>query len=405
MIHEVEEEEEDIAESVLPPEIVESAIPLELNQLFPWHRPRKQFIRKFQWQHHANRLIGHLYQTNSLPHNQSGDHELRYLTLPGTDYLDVRMLSECCRDAGCVLTSTGFLAAETGNPHKARAEIRQEALIKAGYISDRSHTIWRRLEEVSSAGSNAYSDIQRRGPFHIINIDACGSPAPANADHAQRMIDAIHRIIELQLSMQRSRWLLFLTVDIRNDTIDTETLQNLTQAIRQNAAESTEFRAEAEALFAVTENRPQDLNEGITAATGSEGMPFIRLFSLGMAKWFLHLVAERRWNMKMHNSFCYSTTPSWDDRPTMPCLAFEFLPPPPGIQDRFAVSRAPAVQASNDLNDPSLRALRKVAEMEDLDIRVGSNNELRSELIDETCTFLAEAGYSAAALAGLDEFR
>ena len=39
----------DLVEDSLPPDIDEDALPLELNALAPWHRPRKQSVRERQW--------------------------------------------------------------------------------------------------------------------------------------------------------------------------------------------------------------------------------------------------------------------------------------------------------------------------------------------------------------------
>lgn len=394
------ETDQDIAGDVLPETLDDTAVPVELGELFPWHRPRKQYIRHFQWVEYAKRLIGRLCDGHSLHTGPEGKNEIRYLTLPGTDYLDVRLISASCADKGCVLTSTGFLATETGNPLKARAEVRQDALIKAGHITDRSYTVWRRLEEVSSTASNAYRELRRRGPFHIVNIDACGSPAPPTAAHAQRMVDAIYRIVELQLSSSVSGWLMFVTVDVRNESVSAETLEKLTNAIRQNATESDAFRSGFMDLFG-QEHATVDAAIGKISADDGEG--FVRLFSLGLAKWMLHLALSKQWGLKMHSSYYYSTSDHPHHRPTMPCLAFEFVPPAPALADPFEVTNAEPAPGG-PTGDFSLRALDKVKAMEDLDAKVAGDSELRHKLIDQTRELLSEAGYANAALAKLDGF-
>src|ERR1700692_2937084 len=106
-----DENDEAIANDVLPSEVVEPAVPIPLSSLQPWHRPRKQFIRETQWVRYSRRLIERLKGTPALRTEVGERPEVRCLTLPGIDYLDVRLLADMCRDLGCILTSSGFLAA------------------------------------------------------------------------------------------------------------------------------------------------------------------------------------------------------------------------------------------------------------------------------------------------------
>ncbi|MXN66708.1 hypothetical protein GR183_17475 [Stappia sp. GBMRC 2046] len=400
MTDEVDEADQDIAEEVLPEAVADAAVPIELQKLFPWHKPRKQYIRRRQWIEHANRLIGRLIKGHSLVPGSNGGDEIRYLTLPGTDYLDVKMLAECCKANGCSLTSTGFLAAGTGNPMKARAEVRQDALIKAGHITDRSYTVWRQLEEVSSTKSAAYADLRRRGPFHIVNIDACGSLALPSSSHDNRLVDAIHRIVEMQIHHCTTRWLLYITVDVRKENLNKSTLESLTDAIRENASNSEEFKSQTISMFGVGD---YTLEGVLTAASSDDGSKFLQLFSLGFAKWLLHLAESKLWGLKVHNSYYYSTAEADVERPTMPCLVFEFVPPPMGLPDPYRVIRTEPAQGGSD-EDFSMRALDKVGSMRDLDQIIACDDGLRRSLVSETKELLEDVGYTATALSTLEEF-
>ncbi|CAN0564954.1 unnamed protein product, partial [Laminaria digitata] len=278
-----------------------------------------------------------------------------------------------------------------------RAEVRQDALIKAGLITDRSHTVWRKLEEVSSTSSNAYRELKRRGPFHIVNVDACGSPAPPTAEHAHRLLDAIYRVVELQLAKSASAWLMYVTVDVRNESLSAQTLTNLTGAIRENASASADFHGQFMEFFG-QEMKTVDEAIGLHSANAGEG--FVRLFSLGLAKWLLHLASSKQWRLKMHSSFFYSTSDQSQKRPTMPCLAFEFLPPILALVDQFNVTNAQPASGGTE-SDFSLRALDKVRSMEDLDQKIAGNSELLQALIEQTRGLLSEAGYAGTALAKL----
>ena len=399
MTAEDDESDQDIADDVLPPLVEEPAVPLKLDRLFPWHKPRKQFIRERQWIAYSRRLISELMAANSLPYNANGRREIRYLTLPGTDFLDVRLLSSVCGDLDCDLTTTGFLAGSEGNSFNARAQVRQEALVKAGYITDQSQTFWRRIEEISESRGAAIKELQNRSPFHIVNIDACGSLALPGADHAHRVIDAIYRIVETQLGRTTQKWLLFVTTDVRQENLHAGTLQRLTAAIRLNAAGSREFALAACRILGSAE---AEMDESIRQASEDDGEHFLRLFVLGFAKWLIHLAGERNWSVRMHGCYYYSSAPYPHERPTMPCLAFEFLPPPAGLRDPLEVTNAQPAPGGTHANQ-SMRAIAKVQEMSDLDARLAQDPDLAQQLLSKTHSLLEEAGYPAATLSGLRE--
>src|SRR4051812_13411813 len=61
--------------------------PIPLKAFQPWHLPRKQWVRHFQWRECTKRLIDGL---------QLDDRPLRYLGLPGTELLDLEVLANFC---------------------------------------------------------------------------------------------------------------------------------------------------------------------------------------------------------------------------------------------------------------------------------------------------------------------
>ncbi|MCY4138179.1 MAG: hypothetical protein OXF56_07940, partial [Rhodobacteraceae bacterium] len=223
---------------------------------------------------------------------------------------------------------------------------------------------------------------------------ACGSIAAPAADHANRLIEALHRIVELQFELMSSRWLLFITSDVRPNSLAQETLDRLCDAIFENAEADEEFRHSATPLLGADES---DIRAAASAASKTPGTTFLQLFSLGIAKWLLHLAHTKHWDMKTHHPFCYSTMPVPNDTPSMACLAFEFVPPPAGLQDRFGVSRA--VPARNtELEDTALRAVEKIGGMANADSRLRSDAALRTRVTRDLRFWLEEAGYEASAL-------
>ena len=383
-----------IAEEVLPEPVDDLAVPLRLDTLSPWHRPRKQLVRENQWLYLSRRLIEReMGQPGSL-HPPNGDPEICYLTFPGIDYLDVRQLADVCRELGCRLTSTGFQSGEENNPYIARAQLREKSLIDAGHISRHSHTFARLFEDITHTDGHAYRELKRKGPFHIVNIDACGSIAPPTANHARRLIDAIYRTIELQLQTMTGRWLLFVTTDARPDSIAKETLSGFCEAIFSNASANQDFRSQATPLFSSEET---DIRAAVTKASENAGEVFLRLFSLGLAKWILKLVRSKKWDMQTHHPYCYSTMPRDDETPSMVCLAFEFLPPPRGLLDPLRVTHAQPAPTPERENT-SIRAVDKIRDMTNADSKIRSDEPLRLRMIENLRELLKEAGYDPATL-------
>ena len=392
------ESDRQIVGDVLPEPIEDLAVPVELTELAPWHRPRKQWVRESQWITLSRRLISRELHGPGLPRPASGKPEVRYLTLPGIDYLDVRELADVCGELDCCLTSTGFQLGGEGNRLVARAELREKSLIDAGYITDNSHTYARRFQEIASPNGQALRDLRRRGPFHIVNIDACGSIAPPSANHPQRLIDAFFKTVELQLELKASRWLLFLTADARPDSIANATMNSLCEAIRLNAQESEDFRRRARGLLHAEE---LDIETAMERASETVGEEFLRLFSLGIAKWLLALGRQRRWAVKTHRPCCYTTMPEGDETPSMACLAFEFIPPDPGLSDPFEVSRARPTPPRN-LQNMSVLAANAVSDIENADTRMKSDDSLRGRMAKRLRALLLEAGYPQTVLQGID---
>lgn len=386
-----------LADDVLPAQVDEPAVPVELNQLLPWHTPRKQLVREQQWIYFARRLIEREKGQPGLPQEGDVQPEVRYLTLPGIDYLDVRQLGEECRNFGCRLTSTGFQAGGEGNREVARAKVREQSLVDAGTITGNSHTFPRRFEDIVQVGGEAYRELKTRGPFHIVNVDACGSIAAPGAEHENRLIDAVYRIVELQLELKTGRWLLFVTADVRPGSLAEATLNQLCEAIFANADENDDFRNNALPMLDAV---GADIREAVELASGEAGSRFLRLFGLGMAKWFLHLARSKNWDMKTHHPFCYSTMPGGDETPSLICLAFEFLPPPRGLDDPFQVAIAEPAPGPRHA-DTSIRAVEKIREMANADYRIRTNGPLRAQMEENLRDLLAEAGYDQAVLANI----
>ncbi len=386
---------EDFAEAILPVDVEERAVPIALDTLSPWHKPRKQFIRERQWRRCADILITRLLNRVA-PSIQSGT--LNYLTLPGIDYFDVEILGELAKSRGLRLKATGFLSEASRHPVKARSQFREETLINTGLIEDTSITYPYRLEDIASLKSQAYRKTKSRAPFHIINIDACGSIAAPSAQHSARIIDALHRIVELQFRCMRDPWVLYLTTDIGDASLSDDVINALENSIRKNATSSDEFYKGTIACFGMNDG---DLESALAGAS-VDSAKFVSKFSLGFAKWLLHNADHQDWDLKCLPFFCYSTTPKGDNKVSMPCLAFEFRPRLVVFEDRFG-----AVKLHNpdppESPDYSKMALDMTINMQNVDTLLSEDEELRIKFAKKQRALLQKAGYQQIALSDYDQ--
>lgn len=379
----------EFAEGVLPETTDELAVPAPLDRVSSWHRPRKQYIRKNQWL----RLV----KTRIL--NRLDEGEFRYLTLPGMDMIDVDLISSAARDMGKIVTSTGFLRAP--NPVIARASLRQSALIESGHLSPQSMIYPGALEELISESTQIGRQIRSRAPFHAINIDACGSIAKPDDESATRLVEAIYRLIEIQLRYAGNRWFLFLTIDARKRRINQEMLAAFSRIIRENCIDKP-FSDALPNIFSEAATRDAHILDRLDDTSWMDESDFVRFFSLGITKYLIHTVQMRQWNIRMHPVYCYSTMQD-QCAPTMPCLAFEFLPPPTEIPDRHQISRLRQSQETLSAAECALRAANKVAGMLDLDKLLLESPNLKYELSEETKNLLRRIGYPEEVVNQLDE--
>lgn len=92
----------------------------------PWHKPRKHFVRLRQWSDEVKALITDLsrMRAGALPER------LRYLTLPGDELLDIRVLHDACAEKKVRLRYLGFNTPE-GGVRRLESELSQAKVQRA----------------------------------------------------------------------------------------------------------------------------------------------------------------------------------------------------------------------------------------------------------------------------------
>lgn len=236
----------------------------------PWHHPVKQFIRREQWVAQVHRLLG-----------AEGSRRLTYLTLPGEDMLDVRMIGELLKSQNCQLECLGFNSTGASNDDAGTQLNIQSALRQEGLITNNSITLIDRIEEIARRSSQADNVLKQWGTFDVINLDLCGH---FSAEGNPSAFDALNRIVEHQRSASKP-WLLMLTTRVHPGHL-TATHEHFNSAIQRNLDLDASFNDSLSAALGVAAADLRDVLPGIWNEADDK---LLKLYAIGLGKYLLHL--------------------------------------------------------------------------------------------------------------------
>ena len=375
----------ELAAFSLPEDVEELVVPQPL--IFaPWHKPRKQYVRKYQWAHHAHGIVKQLRQAGRWEHGQP----LKYLTLPSPDLLDVRLLAEVCSDENIPLQYTGFCHGSETDAERLRKNTQQFSIERGERIAEGSEVYPARIEDIAIRRSNAETLMLRNGPFDIINIDACSPIANDNHERTDRLIDAIKKIVESQLNLSRLPWMFYLTTPFQTESVSEQSLEALHGQIIINAQADAEFAQELSSEY----EDGEDINAYLNRTTEMNGADFVKSVTLGVSKWFVHLASQAHYSVKKLEGFCYSMFTEEPFEPNMISVCYLFMPDEIQIIDGTGLTpNADNGGGAAPLSD-HIRALRKSLRLTNLDELLDANGDIKASLVEETKNLLKQAGYN-----------
>jgi len=349
----------------------------------PWHRPRKQWIRRYQWH---DSLLEMLRET----HFPADSRIMRYLSLPGEDLLDVRVLREACEQAGVDLRFTGLNSVGPGSARDVQLNIAESEVRGLARIHSGSSILRERFESVANTGSLAFAEVRDGGPFHAVNIDLCDHIAlRAQGEGQPTVIDALAGVIQLQLQHAMHPWLLFVTTRVAPGRIDAGNLTALIQAVTDNVAASSEFGDRTAALL---QTEADKLRAALADPNNLDPRAFMNLFALGFGKWLLRFVgaAHPERTMRMLPSCFYAVLP---ERPDMLSLGFrcDVLQAP--AMDRYQLVGQRLGGAAKAEVDHAMRLLDVTEGLFDLDAMLASDLQLAEAVTVESGELLKSAHY------------
>jgi hypothetical protein len=353
----------------------------------PWHLPRKHYCRLEQWARHTQKLQNELRISNP-----AQERPLRYLTLPGDELLDIRVLAKVMKNAGIRMQFLGFNTASdklrSAESDLSFSEVRQ----LEGIHEKPSEIIQHRIEKIAEANSIARQKVVEHLPFDVINLDFTGSivghPPLSNASYLQ----AIRWLIDEQCNKNRKPWLLFLTVPLARDGRTNDvTASQLWSSVYQNA-QKKDF---AESLFGCLQIKKGEILGEMRGFSQLDDQRYSKGLALALNKWVLGLLISRsdKWTVKLVDTKSYRVH---GNIPEMYSMSLKFIPHE--IKSMDATGLTITLDSSADpLSEleVALELIQSIHQTEDVDKLLDGDRALLDEAITYTAELLATVRYNA----------
>jgi hypothetical protein len=348
-----------------------------------WHKPRKQWIRKNQWAALSDELL-----TSRKP----ADRPFKYLTLPGEDLLDIRVLHEVCAKHQILLKFLGF-----DSKRKTEVNIASDEVMRLSWIHKESQLLPDRVELLATAKSLAFEHAEKFQGFDAINLDFCDSVGGREAGTKGGALDAIRTIIELQTREAAHPWLLFVTSRCDRTSVDQSVRAVLAKILLENMSQSAAFLGRLTGSPFALSHAMLSGEENGTQATGEKEHLF--LFGVGFSKWVIKL-AVAVWGVKQTYTAGYRVA-GQAGQPDMLSLAFRFDRINPSVTDATGLAPPPGkvkavpVPAKDEM---VAAALNEFENLTDVDELLVTNEHLRDQMIAENAALMAQARYDLDAM-------
>ncbi len=379
--------EHSFIDDIFAPTPVHSARTKLKDDFKPWHKPRKQWVRKFQWLGEIEKFVEKTKNKN--------DQTLRYLSLPGRDMLDVRFVHRWCEKKQINLMFLGYNDPNApADPSDAELNLSVTELTQRDYVDRDSLVVEDKFEAIGNTKSIAYKRLVETGPFDIINLDLCNSivgsiPLSKEDDYYK----AIYELVTFQKKNRTEPWLLFLTTRSDADTVSVSASWKLFNCIEKNAKENDSFRQQ---LFSKLDFDCKPVTESFLRSKKYSGIGYRNLVGLGFGKWFLGLLfgGQPKWCLKMLDSVEYLVRPS-NPSPDMLSLAFEcsMIIEPPKDNAGFTSIFRNEQSAIMSEGDFALGLIDAVKMIKNIDSTLADDKNLKYSLINEAVELMVDAHF------------
>jgi hypothetical protein len=392
-------ETSDIADGIVPDKSPEHILPSRAT-FKPWHKVRKQFIRKHQWNELAKRNINDSWrldiQKPSAMPAQSGSsmhvlRPLRCLVIPGDDLLDMRALWTDISPLDCFIHYLGFNEGHGSAEVGTDVHVANNGVTSLPGVLPDSQVLRDRFETIASTTSPAYRYLRQYGPYHIVNLDLCGSMFPNTEQDVEPYFTAVNRLLEYQFASQKTNWLLLITTMVKPAAVDHKRMQILCKPTKENFDANTVF---ADKFSKVVPRASLEGGDGSVDLAVLSEEEMIRLFGVALGKWLLRLgqSPSPKWTVGMRRSYQYGINE--EKGAELLSLAYEMIPniaPPVDATGMSTLSTAARTFPSEA--SCAVKLVESVSNIVDVDAKLAEDSVLWGALREEAADLMASAGF------------
>ncbi|MCE9525226.1 MAG: hypothetical protein K8R36_04140 [Planctomycetales bacterium] len=387
------EDRSGLGADIYPPGQLEHAVPepLPLESFSSWHLPRKQWVRRQQWENSTKRLLRELPPLTDRP--------LRYLGLPGAELLDIEVLAELCARKKIKLRYLGFNTGLQNPSQRTTQQLAEDAIKSLPVVDAQSFVSQDDIISLSSANSLARRRLNDFESFDVINLDICDvfTTLPGRPAHL-----AVRNVLEYQANGRTQPWLLFLTTAIDRPAISEDDVVTYRRLFVSNAEISANFRKYASSLMgAAAELSGEEIGEHFDRSTGEA---FGRILSVGIGKWLISVAGSAQWKVELKSCACYrrgllNINPAVREvpQPELVSLVFHFSRQSVVLADPTNLTLRTAKQTTTNWPDieqqSAVQMARKAERLIDLDILMQNSPKERAAFIEESAVMLELRNY------------
>jgi len=399
----VSSEESDIADGIIQEKLPEHIAPPR-TEFLPWHKVRKQYIRRHQWNELTKRNVKDSWRADlTKPSSTTGQdrsimlvtNPLRCLVIPGNHLLDVRSMWAEISPLDCFIRYLGFNEGQGSEEVGTDVHVANNAVTSLEGVVPDSQVVKDRFEAIAG-NTVAYRNLKRYGPYHVVNLDLCGSMFPNTAKSVNTYYNALNRLLEYQFEAQKTLWLLFITTVVEPAVVDKQWMQTLCKPTRENFAAHSDFLEKLKVLCPGVV--PMDDKSGSVNLDGLTDEDLIRLFGVALGKWLLRLgqAASPKWTVAMRRSYRYTT--NVEKGAVMLSLAFEMTPnfAPPVDATGMSTLQITAKEFPSELVC-AVKLAESVANIADVDGKLSEDAAMKAALLEEAADLLESAGFDRGA--------
>ncbi|MFA8341121.1 PP_RS20740 family protein [Burkholderia cenocepacia] len=371
-------------------------------QFLPWHKPRKHWLRKNQWNESIRALATHLGL-------QQSRRPLDYLCLPGQDLLDIRALSPICEQMGVTLRFLGLNYVDPAEPKAAQLAIEQATSLSEVHgmrnIDNASIVLPERFESIAHEDSVTYDKIiNSRDTFDVVNIDLCrsfGEGQPSDVDAT--LYDALFQLFHKQATSRTEDWLFFLTTRNNTGMVHADVWDKLITLVNRKRRADPGFAEILEKDGIVDASSIVD-DEIVKDKLSRDS--FVGIFGVGVGLWIVEclLQATPGWRAEMLPSYGYHVYTRADDpNCDMISLAFRCTRIRYSAHDPNGLANRPIGAKEVDIDEHRKQCetavLREHSAQVDLDLRLNQLPDEHTEALEGSVELLRSARYD------VDEYR